>query len=129
LVEGDVGIMLDARVVVEVVVGRVVVAVDPGVGLSAAEVVVSWEADEQARAVSSAVVESARGGEFLPGLVELIVIPGAVNLATSALYDLVGRVVRRSRPDRGELLELELVETTTALGDRVVVVRSRRERS
>jgi hypothetical protein len=57
------------------------------------------------------------------------VIPGAVNLATSALYDLVGRVVRRSRPDRGELLELELVETTTALGDRVVVVRSRRERS
>jgi hypothetical protein len=61
------------------------------------------------------------------------VIPGAVNLATSALYDLVGRVIRRSRPDRGELLELELelelVETTTALGDRVVVVRSRRERS
>ena len=43
----------------------------------------------------------------------------------------VGRVIRRSRPDRGELLELELelVETTTALGDRVVVVRSRRERS
>jgi hypothetical protein len=129
LVEGDARIMLDALVVVEVMVGRVVVAVDPGVGLSAAEVVASWEADEQARAVSSAVVESARGGEFLPGLVELIVIPGAVNLATSAVYDLVGRVILRCRSNRGELSELELVETTTGLGDRVVVVRSRRERS
>jgi tetratricopeptide (TPR) repeat protein len=48
-------------VVLEVVVGRVVVAVDPGVGLSAAEVVVSWEADEQARAVSSAVVDQEQG--------------------------------------------------------------------
>lgn len=98
-------------------------------GLSPLEVVASWEADEEARAVSSATVEAARGGEFIPGLVELILIPGAVNLATSALYDLIRRVIRRSRPDRGELSELELVETTTALGDRVVVVRCHRERS
>lgn len=109
--------------------GRVLLVVEPGVGLSSAEVVASWEADGEARAVSSVEVQAARGGEFVPGLLELIVIPGAVNLATSALYDLVRRVIRRSRPERRELLELELVETTTALGDRVVVVRLRQERS
>lgn len=110
-------------------VGRVLVALEPAVGLSAAEVVVSWEADDEARAVSSVEVEAARGGQFMPGLVELILIPGAVNLATAALYDLVRRVIRRSRPDRHELSELELVEVTTGLGDRVVMVRLRQERT
>jgi hypothetical protein len=112
-----------------VLVGRVLMALEPGIGLSATEVVQSWHADEQALAVSPAEIQEVRGGEFLPGLVELILIPGAVNLAVSALYDLIRRVIRRSRPDRRELAELELVEVTTAFGDRVVMVRLRQERS
>jgi hypothetical protein len=64
-------------------VGRVLVAVDPAVGVSAGELVAAWEADERARALGggSASVEVSPSGQFVPGLVELVLIPLAVNVA------------------------------------------------
>jgi hypothetical protein len=105
---------------------RLVVVVDPVVGVSAAALVAAWEADTQAGSVGSAGVVPAGPAVLLPGVVELVVIPLLVNLATSVVYDLVRRVVVQARP-KVAVEELELVESVGSDGDRVVVVRHRRE--
>lgn len=117
--------------------GRVVLAVDAGMGVSPGEFVVAWGQDEQASAAGAVRVEPAGGQVFLPGVVEWVVLPLAVNLASSVLYDLVKRVLGRARSDVvsevsevsavSELSEVEVSEFTTAAGDRLVVARSRRE--
>ncbi len=118
------------RGTVGVGVGRLLVALDPGVGVSPVDLAVRWDADAEARSLGAARVEAPRGEVLVPGLVELVVIPLAVNLASNVLYDLVRRLVRRSQPSAdGERMELEVTEITTGQGDRVVVVRSAAERS
>jgi hypothetical protein len=71
-------------------------------------------------------VEKAANGTMLPGLLELIVVPLAVNLASSILYDVVRGLIARSRP-AVDVAEIELEMTDTPSGDRVMVVRLRRE--
>jgi hypothetical protein len=122
---------------------RVVLAVDAGVGITAQEFVVAWGQDEQASAAGPVRAELAGGQVFVPGLVEWVVLPLAVNLASSVLYDVVKRVLGRARSGKTseptepteateateatEVSEVEVREFTTAAGDRLVVVRSRRE--
>lgn len=108
--------------------GRVLVGLDPTLGMSAADLAASWGTDERARARAAAEQEAAPSGEFFPGLLELVVLPVAVNLTSSVLYDLVKRVIQRARPEPPERCELELLETTTVQGDRLLVVRSVQER-
>lgn len=108
--------------------GRVLVGLDPALGMSATELAAGWGAEERARARSAAEQEAVPSGEFFPGLVELVVLPVAVNLASSVLYDLVKRIIRRARPEPPERGELELLETTTR-GDRLLVVRLVPQRS
>lgn len=105
--------------------GRVLVGLDPALEMSPANLAAGWDADERARAHGAAEQDAAPSGEFFPGLLELVVLPVAVNLASSVLYDLVKRVIRQARP---ESRELELLETTTARGDRLVMVRLVQER-
>lgn len=109
--------------------GRVLVGLDPALGMSAADLAAGWGADERARAHAAAEQDAAPSGEFFPGLLELVVLPVAVNLASSVLYGLVKRVIRRARPEPPEGGELELLETTTDQGDRLLVVRLVQERS
>jgi hypothetical protein len=104
--------------------GRLVVVLDDGVGVSPAELAAVWADDAEARAAGGASVEAAPPGDFFSGL-ELVVIPLLVNLASSAITGLVGRLVDKARPDRAGQDELEITETTGADGDRVVVVRLR----
>lgn len=109
----------------EVGVGRLVVALDQGVGVSAAGFAAAWDADAEARAAGAASVEAAGPGVYLPDAVTLVAIPLAVNLASSAVCALVGRLVAGLRgADRSEP-GLEVVEVGDADGDRVVVVRMR----
>lgn len=103
--------------------GRVLVALDPEVGLSATELAAHWDTDEQARALGAAAVEPSSGEQFLPGLVELVAIPLVVNVASAALCEVVSRLVRRLRPRPRDGAELELTEVVTQQGDRVLVVR------
>ena len=116
------------------VVGRLLVVVDPEVGVSASAFAAGWGADVEASRSGPVVVESG-SVVFLPGLVEFVVLPTAVSLGAAVLYDLVKRLVvtvRVSSPGGGggrEVEELEVVEFTGAGGDRVVVVRWRRVRS
>lgn len=103
--------------------GRVLVGLDPALEMSANDLAAGWAADERARARGATEQDAAPSGEFFPGLSELVVLPVAVNLTSSVLYDLVKRVIRQSRPEPPERRELELMETTTARGDRLLLVR------
>ncbi|GAA1383944.1 hypothetical protein [Catellatospora chokoriensis] len=112
---------------------RLLVVVDPEVGVPASAFAAGWGADPRASEIGPAVVEPSSGEVFLPGLVELVVVPVAVNLATSVLYDLVKRIVTAARKSGsgapGEVEALEVQDLARANGDRLVVVRWRRERS
>lgn len=101
------------------------VALDPAVGVSPESFAADWEADEQTRRLGAVRLEAPRGQEFVPGLLELVVIPIAVSVASGVLTDLIRRLVGARRPSPGDR-ELEVVETTSR-GDRVVVVRLRGE--
>lgn len=103
---------------------RLVVAVDPAVGVEPAALAKAWAGDEEAAALGAASLQPSAPGSFFPGLAELIWIPLAVNLASSVVYDLIRRLVVQQRPTV-DVLELELAETVSG-DDRVVVVRVRR---
>jgi hypothetical protein len=102
--------------------GRLLVAVDPGAGISAGVLADAWNADAEASAAGTARVEAAGSRDFFPGLVELVVIPLAVNLASSAGYDLVKDLVARLR--RGQdAPPVEVANAAAGERDVVVVVR------
>jgi hypothetical protein len=83
--------------------GRIVILVDTGAGFGPEALAGAWNADAEAEAASAgaAVVEPAAGEVFFPGLVELVVVPLAVNVASSAVYDLVKKLAVRLRPPAG----------------------------
>ena len=104
-------------------VGRLVVAVDRVVAVSPADLAAAWDGDDEARRAGLAVVEAPRPGEFVGDVLALVVIPLAVNLASSAACALVSRVMARLRPARPDGGDLEVVPTAGGDGDLVVVVR------
>lgn len=106
-----------------------VIALDPGVGVSPAGLAVAWDNDEQARALGPATIETSARGDFLPDVLTLVAIPVAVNVASTAITAMVSRLVARLRDARPDQPEIEVTETTTADGDRVLVVRVRGERA
>jgi len=77
--------------------GRLLVAVDPSIGVGAAAFAEVWNGDESAARWGPARVESGRGEVMVSGLV-WVVVPVAVGLVTSALYDVVKRLVVRAAP-------------------------------
>ncbi|MEV0900815.1 hypothetical protein [Actinoplanes sp. NPDC049802] len=103
---------------------RTAVVVDGSVGVDAAAFAAAWGLEPDAG--GPAETEQVPEGSFLPGVAELIWVPLAVNLASAVVYDLVRRVLRRAGAPR-EVSEVEVVEFTSASGDRVVVARARRE--
>ena len=103
---------------------RLVVAVDRAVGVNPAQLAAAWDEDAEARAAGLAVVEPSRPGEFLGDVLALVVVPLAVNLASSGACALVSRLVGRLR--RGHATDpgaLEVVAAAGASGEMVVVVR------
>jgi hypothetical protein len=102
------------------------VAVDASVGVSAEGFAQAWGEVPEALEAGPAKVEPIPEGAFLPGLAELVMVPLAVNLSAAVVYDLVRRVLRRASRQR-EICEVEVAEFTSTGGDRVVVVRARRE--
>jgi hypothetical protein len=78
-------------------VARLLVAVDPGAGMVPGELADAWNGDGEASAAGTARVEAAGRRDFFPGLVELVVIPLVVNLASSAGYDLLKGLIARLR--------------------------------
>jgi hypothetical protein len=104
------------------------IALDPGLQVSAGELATAWDGDEQARVLGSAAVEAAPAqGVFLPDVLTLVAIPVGVNLASTAITALVGKLVTRLRNTRPDP-EIEVAEMASADGDRVVVVRLRGDR-
>ena len=105
--------------------GRLVIALDPGAGVSPEELAAAWDADEETRSVGTASVEASARGDFLPDVMTLVAIPVAVNLASTALTAMVTRLVARLRKTQPNDPEIEVAELTSADGDQVVVVRLR----
>ena len=103
---------------------ELLVALDRGIGVPPAMLAAAWNADRDSCAVGSARVGFDGRGNFLPGGLELVIIPLAVNLASSAVYDLIRKLVRDLRHGEDNSRAIELIEITTSSGDRVVVVRA-----
>lgn len=104
---------------------RLLVALDQAVGVPPTQFVQLWAGEQEAAVLGTASVESASDGALLPELMELVVIPLEVNLAATALYELVRKLVRRGQPHDSSGADLEVVEVQTQGRDRVVVVRLR----
>jgi hypothetical protein len=109
------------------VAGRVLVALDESASVEAASFAAAWCEDGEAQRVGgSAVLIPVPGAVFFPGVVALVAIPLAVNLGSSALYDIVKRLLAGSRrPEEHGDGELEVVEMLSADGERLLVVRLR----
>lgn len=104
---------------------RLLVALDPQVGVSPESLARVWQRDSNALAVGGASVTPAAGQPLLPGVEELVTVPLAVNMAPAVVSALLGRLVNRCRSSHDATRELELTESTTDEGDRAVTVRVR----
>jgi hypothetical protein len=106
--------------------GRLVVALDARAGVSPEELAEAWNGDDEARAVGEAGLEFPAPGEYLADVLALVVIPLLVNLGSSAAYDLVRRPATEADLAQPEAPALEIVQLDRANGDRILVVRQRR---
>jgi hypothetical protein len=104
---------------------RVLIAVAPGAGFAPEALAAAWNADADASATGAAGVEPAVGGVYFPGLVELVVIPLVVHVASSAAYDLVKKLAARLRSADGEEPRVEQPEAVAGGSDVIIVVRGR----
>jgi hypothetical protein len=102
---------------------RVVIVVAPDAGFAPGAVSSAWNADDESSAAGAAGLEVAGGEVFFPGLVELVVVPLAVNLASSAVYDLVKKLVARLRPTGGKEPRVERLEVSADGRDVIIVIR------
>ncbi len=103
---------------------RLEVVLDPSLKVNPAELAAAWDDDGEAREAGHATIESAPPGDFF-GVLELVVVPLAVNLTTNAITAIVGRLIARLRNEQTDRPELEIAEMTRPNGDRIVVVRLR----
>jgi hypothetical protein len=112
----------------EVAVGRLLVVVDGQVGVGSADLAAAWDSDTEARALGLAAVEASTPGAFLPDVMSLVVIPLVVNVASTAITAMVGRLMARLRQDRAGELRVEISGEPDGIGDVIVVVRLPGER-
>jgi hypothetical protein len=104
--------------------GRLVLAIDPELGVSPANMVAAWNSDDEASLVGSATVEATTPGDFF-GVMDMVVIPAGVGLTVNGITAMVGRLIAKLRGSHQA--DLEIAEMTTN-GDQIVAVRLRRAR-
>lgn len=105
---------------------RVVIVVAQGTGFGPGAVAAAWNGDAEGAATGTAAVEAAKGEVFFPGLVELVVVPMAVNMASNVVYDLVKKLAARLRVPEGDQPKVEQPEITGGSGDIIIVIRGGR---
>jgi DivIVA domain-containing protein len=98
---------------------RLLVVMHPDAGIPPGALANAWNADREASAAGRAQVEAA---DFWPALEELVVIPLAVSLASSARYDLLKRLTVSLRDGTGDASPVEIVDAPVGDGDVLVVV-------
>jgi hypothetical protein len=102
--------------------GRLAVVLDPDVAVTPTAFAAAWDSDEETHAVGVATVERAAPEHFF-GVVDLVVVPLAVNLATNVITALVVKLMTGLRHEQPKRPEIEIVEITQKNGDRIVFVR------
>ena len=73
---------------------RLLVAVDQAAGVNPQDVAAAWDDDDEARAAGLASVEVPPPGQFLGEVATLVVIPLAVNMASTTACALVSRLMQ-----------------------------------
>lgn len=101
---------------------RLLVALDPSAEVGLAEVMAAWNADPTAAVAGVARIEAVGPGTFIPGLVEMLVIPLGVNLASSAVYDILKGVLKNLRDNQQG--DLALSDAHASGEDLMIVVLS-----
>src|SRR5262245_27337152 len=101
--------------------GRLVVVLDPALKIRPVELASAWDGDGEARTAGTATVDTAEPGDF-SGVLELVVVPLAVNLASGAITAMLRRLLHKLRQDPSDAPVLEITETMLASGDRIFVV-------
>jgi hypothetical protein len=93
---------------------------DPALEVDARAVAALWAADPEAAAVMSGRPEVRREkpATYLPEVMELVVIPLAVNVASTVLIDIATRLFRKYRPEGGA--DVKEVEFARQDGDRTL---------
>ena len=107
---------------------RLLIAINAAVGVRAEDLAMAWELDDEAAAIGPMKVVDSSAEVLLPGVVELVALPIALNVASNVLYDLLRRLLSRGPRPTTELADFEFMEATTDSGDRVVIVRVRSTR-
>ena len=108
--------------------GRIVVAVDLGVGFSPDEFASAWNRDRLTADTGSAVLERPARGSFLRGVAEFVLLPLTTDVDDRALYKLVRHaIVQARRPE--EFARVTMSGFFTREGDRFVVVRPQSRRA
>ena len=108
---------------------RILIALDPDVGLSPSELVAAWDGDAEASALGIAELDVSPRETFFPDIVALVVVPLIVNLVSSAVYDHIRRVISKARNKEAKDLSLELIELANSDGDRILIVRTHKPSS
>jgi hypothetical protein len=92
----------------EAVVTHVQLMFDPSLEVDAGAVAALWADDPEAAAIMAGPpeVRVEQSVTYLPTVVEFVVIPLTVNLASTVLIALAGRIYRQYRPDGGVRHEL-----------------------
>ena len=104
-------------------VEQVLLVFDPALGVDAAVLAAEWAGDPEAKQylAGEPVVRRDRATAFHAGLMELVVIPLAVNVASTVLIDISIRLVKKVRKARGGAEVRAAVEQAPS-GEKVVLV-------
>ena len=102
-------------------VARLLVAFSQGVGVTPSQFAQAWELDAEASALGTATVDTTSGELYLLDVLNLVVIPLAVNMASTGILALVRRIVGRARSETHD--ELEIIDAQGSDGERIFVVR------
>jgi hypothetical protein len=101
--------------------GRLLIALDPGVGVDAAGFAVAWNKDRKAVGTGRARAEPAGPRQFISG-VELVIVPLQANQVPDAVYDVLQGVLKHLRHDSAERPEVLLSAPPSGDGDLLAVI-------
>jgi hypothetical protein len=112
------------RAAEEVTVVQVQLEFDPALKVDAREIADLWANDPEARAMLDGPPEVRRRkpATYLPTMVEFVVLPLAVNVASTILIDLTVRLYRKYRPAADPPVKA-IEEDGDGDVDRVIVTR------
>lgn len=110
---------------------RLLVALDPHVGIKPVELAAALDDDIEARKIglSKVALVGSVWRDLVPDVSVMVTILGPINISTSTASALVHRLVVQLQTVRSNQANLEVTELAPTYGDPIVVVRVKTARS